>query len=110
MQEDKLYYSISETAKKMGVEVSTIRYWENQFNILKPKKNKRGVRLFTRDDLDNIQVIYHLLKEKKMTIEGAKEHLKNYKKETFHKIELLTRLENIHNLLNNIKKHIQCTE
>ena len=72
---EKLYYSIGEVAQKFDVNVSLLRYWEKEFDILKPKKNKKGNRLFTKVDVENIEVIYHLVKERGFTIEGAKKKL-----------------------------------
>lgn len=108
--ERKLYYGIGETAKMFHVEISTIRYWEKQFSILKPKKNKRGVRYFRQTDIENLHIIYHLLKEKGMTIEGAKEYLKNQEATIRNKIKVLAKLEKIYTQLENINKQIVCTE
>jgi len=69
---DKLYYSIGEVAKAFGVNASLIRYWEQEFPIIKPKKNKKGNRYFTPEDLKNLQIIYHLVKEKGYTLDGAR--------------------------------------
>ncbi len=69
---DKLYYSIGEVAKAFNVNASLIRYWEQQFPIIKPKKNKKGNRYFTPEDLKNLQIIYHLVKEKGYTLDGAR--------------------------------------
>lgn len=69
---DKLYYSIGEVAKAFDVNTSLIRYWEKEFPIIKPKKNKKGNRYFTPDDLKNLQMIYHLVKEKGYTLDGAR--------------------------------------
>lgn len=72
---EKLYYSIGEVSKMLDVPVSTVRFWENEFDILNPMKNKKGNRMFTSADLKNLQVIHRLLKEERMTIEGAKKKL-----------------------------------
>ncbi len=72
----KLYYSIGEVAKLFEVNTSLIRFWEKEFDILKPKKNKKGNRLFTKDDLGNLKKIFVLVKEKGFTLEGAKKELK----------------------------------
>jgi DNA-binding transcriptional MerR regulator len=72
----KLYYSIGEVAKIFEVNTSLIRFWEKEFDILKPKKNKKGNRLFTKDDLENLKRIFVLVKEKGFTLEGAKKELK----------------------------------
>ncbi|WP_312079002.1 MerR family transcriptional regulator [Chryseobacterium sp.] len=69
---DKLYYSIGEVAKAFDVNASLIRYWEQEFPIIKPKKNKKGNRYFTPEDIKNLQIIYHLVKEKGYTLDGAK--------------------------------------
>ena len=69
---DKLYYSIGEVAKAFNVNTSLIRYWEQEFPIIKPKKNKKGNRYFTPEDIKNLQIIYHLVKEKGYTLDGAK--------------------------------------
>lgn len=69
---DKLYYSIGEVARAFDVNTSLIRYWEQEFPIIKPKKNKKGNRYFTPEDIKNLQIIYHLVKEKGYTLDGAK--------------------------------------
>jgi len=80
----KLYYSIGEVAEMFGVNASLIRFWEKEFAIIKPKKNKKGNRLFTKKDIENLQRIYHLVKEKGFTLEGAKQELK--KKDSEHEV------------------------
>ena len=72
----KLYYSIGEVAKMFDVKTSLIRFWEKEFDIIKPKKNKKGNRLFTQEDVDNFHIIYHLVKERGFTLQGAKLKLK----------------------------------
>ena len=72
----KLYYTIGEVAQKFNVNASLIRFWEKEFDILKPKKNKKGNRLFSRADLNNFQLIFHMVKEQGLTLQGAKEKLK----------------------------------
>ena len=69
---DKLYYSIGEVAKAFDVNASLIRYWEQEFPIIRPKKNKKGNRYFTPEDIQNLQMIYHLVKEKGYTLDGAR--------------------------------------
>lgn len=76
-EEKKMYYSIGEVADKYGVNTSLIRFWEKEFSILKPHKNKKGNRLFTQKDLDNIDKIYELVKVKGLTLTGAKKALRN---------------------------------
>ncbi|KEY19921.1 MerR family transcriptional regulator [Kaistella antarctica] len=69
---DKLYYSIGEVSKAFDVNASLIRYWEKEFPIIKPKKNKKGNRYFTPEDIKNLKIIYHLVKEKGYTLDGAR--------------------------------------
>lgn len=73
---EKLYYSIGEVAEMFGVSKSLIRFWETEFDILKPRKNQKGNRLFTKKDIDNLKIIYHLVKEKGFTLDGARKKLK----------------------------------
>ena len=75
----KQYYSIGDVATMFKENTSLIRYWENEFSILKPKKNKKGDRFFRPEDVKNLKMIYHLLRKRKYTIDGAKEFLKNNK-------------------------------
>jgi DNA-binding transcriptional MerR regulator len=90
----KSYYSIGTVSDMFKVNGSLIRFWENEFDILKPKKNSKGDRFFRPEDVKNLRLIYHLLRERKYTIEGAKEFLKNNKKadEKFALIESLKKL------------------
>ena len=91
----KMYYSIGKVAEMFKVNQSLIRLWENEFDILKPKKNGKGDRLFRPEDIKNIQLIYHLTRERKYTMQGAKEFLKNSKTadEKFVMIESLKKLK-----------------
>ena len=73
---EKLYYNIGEVAKAFKVNPSLIRFWDKEFDILKPKKNAKGNRKFRQEDIENLKLIYHLVKEKGYTLEGAKSHLK----------------------------------
>lgn len=90
----KLYYTMSEVAGMFKVNQSLIRFWENEFEILKPRKNGKGDRLFRPEDVKNLKLIYHLLRDRKYTIEGAREFLKNNKRadEKFAMIESLKKL------------------
>jgi DNA-binding transcriptional MerR regulator len=91
----KMYYSIGEVATWFKVNPSLLRLWENEFDVLKPKKNGKGDRLFRPEDVKNIQLIHHLTREKKYTLEGAKDFFKNNKKaeEKFVTIEALKKLK-----------------
>jgi DNA-binding transcriptional MerR regulator len=96
---EKLYYSIGEVAQMFQVNTSLIRFWEKEFDIIKPKKNKKGNRLFTQKDIDNFHIIYHLVKEKGMTLKGAKKKMKENKEDTEHNFEIVRSLENIKEML-----------
>jgi DNA-binding transcriptional MerR regulator len=103
---DKRYYSIGEVAKAFGVNASLIRFWDSEFDILKPKKNAKGNRMFTPEDVKNLQLIFHLVKERGFTLEGAKTHLKEGQKKTLDKFDIITKLEGIKLELINIKSHL----
>jgi len=103
---DKRYYKIGEVAKAFDVNTSLIRFWENEFDVLKPKKNKKGNRLFTPEDLENLKMIYFLVKEKGFTLEGAKKKLKENPDEIFSKHKIIMRLEDIKNELIAIKNQL----
>ena len=96
---EKLFYPIGEVAKMFNVSVSSIRYWEKEFDILKPKKNKKGNRMFTKKDVDNLRIIYHLIKERGFTLEGAKKKLRENKADTIDNIEIINHLKNIRKFL-----------
>ncbi len=83
----KLYYTIGELSEMFDVNASLIRFWEKEFDIIKPKKNKKGNRLFTSEDIDNFKVIYNLVKEQGLTLEGAKKYLKENRKEVKHELK-----------------------
>ena len=104
---EKIYFSIGEVADLMNVNPSHIRYWENKFDILKPYKNKKGNRLFTKVDIENIKLINYLVKTRGMTIKGAQKKLKENKEETFNNFEIVDRLQNIRAELIDIKNAIE---
>ncbi len=99
----KLYYTIGEVSNIFNVNASLIRYWEKEFQIIKPKKNKKGNRLFTQKDIDNFHLIYHLVKERGMTLKGAKMKLKENKDDTLNNFEVVKTLKNIRKMLVDIK-------
>lgn len=103
---DKRYYSIGELAKAFDVNASLIRFWDKEFDILKPKKNAKGNRMFTPEDVKNLQLIYHLVKERGFTLDGAKTHLKEGQKKTLDKFEIVNKLEAIKQQLTNIKNQL----
>jgi len=101
---EKLYYSIGEVAAMFSVNTSLIRYWEKEFDIIKPKKNKKGNRFFTKADIENFHLIYHLVKERGMTLSGAKLKLKENKEDTQNNFEVVSRLKEIKDLLLEMKE------
>jgi len=105
-QVEKLYYSIGEVAKMFNVNTSLIRFWEKEFDIIKPKKNKKGNRFFTKQDIDNLHIIYHLVKEKGMTLSGVKKKLKENKEDAVNNFEVIKSLNQIKNLLLEIKQNL----
>lgn len=102
----KLYYSIGEVAKMFEVNNSLIRFWEKEFDILKPKKNAKGNRLFTQKDVDNLKVIYHLVKERGYTLEGAKKKLRENKGDTIQNEEIVERLKDIRSFLVELRDNL----
>lgn len=103
---EKLYYSIGEVSKAFGVNNSLIRFWEKEFDVLQPKKNAKGNRKFTPQDIKNLELIYHLVKERGFTLEGAKTHLKEDKKETLTNFDIIRKLENVKAQLLELKKNL----
>ena len=105
--EKKLYYSIGEISKFLNVNSSLIRYWEKEFDIIRPKKNSKGNRIFTQNDLDNIKLIYHLLKEKKFTIDGAKKKIRENKFGVKKNFEIIQNLQKIKYQLEEIRNELK---
>lgn len=103
---EKLFYSISETAKILDVNISLIRFWEKEFSILKPKKNKKGNRLFTKKDLENLQIIYHLVKERGFTLNGAKKKLRENKSDSIDNISIVKHLKDIRKFLVELRERV----
>ena len=102
----KLFYKIGEVAKEFNVNVSLIRFWEKEFDILKPKKNKKGNRLFRKKDLENLKIIYHLLKERGFTIEGAKKKLRENKEDTTDNLRIINHLQEIRTFLVKLREEL----
>ena len=102
----KIYYSIGEVATIFDVNKSLIRFWEKEFSIIKPKKNKKGNRYFTEKDIENFKIIFHLVKERGYTLKGAKEKLKGNKEEMIENHEIIKKLNHIKSFLLEIKKEL----
>jgi len=103
---EKRYYTIGEVAKTFQVNTSLLRFWEKEFKEIQPKKKSSGVRKYTPQDIQNIKLIFHLLKEKGMTIESAKNHLKNSKSSEENKMDVLKKLEHIKKELENLRDNL----
>lgn len=103
---EKRYYGIGEVAKAFKVNTSLIRFWETEFDILKPKKNAKGNRKFTQEDIKNLKFIYHLVKVRGFTLDGAKTYLKENKQEALNQFEIISKLEAIKAQLLKIKSQL----
>ena len=103
---EKKYFSIGEVATMFKVAPSLIRYWEGEFDIIRPKKDKKGNRRYTKEDIQKIRYVYHLVKERGFTLEGAKTHLKEGQKKTLDKFEIISKLETVKAQLLNIKNQL----
>lgn len=100
---EKRYYSIGEVAEMMEVNTSLVRFWEKEFDILQPKRNRKGNRLFTQKDLANLKLIYHLVKERGFTLDGAKTKLRENRSDTARTADVVERLKTIRQALMDIK-------
>ncbi|MBE6188191.1 MAG: MerR family transcriptional regulator [Rikenellaceae bacterium] len=100
--DDKIFYTMGEVAEMFDVNASLIRYWGTQFSCLKPQRNKKGNRLFSKSDIETLKLIYHYVKERGMTLEGAKRALRgdrSQKPEANANVELLERLQSLRTML-----------
>lgn len=95
----KIYYTIGEVAGMFNVNTSLIRFWEQEFDIIKPKKNKKGNRLFSKSDVDNFHLIYNLVKERGYTLEGAKKKLRENREDALKSAEVVRSLKEIRTFL-----------
>lgn len=102
----KLYFTIGEVAQIFNVNVSFIRYWDSQFDIIKPTKNKKGNRIFSREDIENFKIIFYLVKEKGMTLEGANTEILNNVERLRKRIDISERLKRIKEQLEEIKSYM----
>jgi len=102
----KLFYSISEVSAMFGVNASLIRFWEKEFDIIKPRKNAKGNRLFTRKDIDNIALIHHYVKERRLTLEGARQKIKENRSDAEHNFQIVQTLKNVRAMLVELKDNL----
>ncbi len=100
---EKLFYTIGEVAAMFDVNTSLIRFWEKEFDIIKPQRNKKGNRLFTKLDVENFYIIYHLVKERGLTLDGARKKMKENREDTINNFEVIQSLENIKSMLLEVK-------
>ena len=103
---EKKYFSIGEVAKDLGEATSLIRFWETQFDFIKPKKNKKGNRKYTQDDLKKIKLVHHLVKEKGYTLQGAQDHIKSSSNSIHDNSEMIASLQKIKGFLEDMKSQL----
>ena len=103
---EKLYYSIGETSKMFDLPVSTLRYWENEFDMIKPRKNKKGDRFFSKNDINIIRTIHYLTKVKGYTLKGAKEAMKSNFVEEAENAAIIESLTKIKEMLLQIRDNL----
>ena len=106
VSDSKLYYSISEVATMFNVNASLIRFWEKEFDIIKPRKNAKGNRLFTQQDIDSIALIHHYVKERRLTLEGARQKIKENRNDAEHSFQVVQSLKKIRAMLLEIKDNL----
>lgn len=104
--DSKLYYSIGEVAEMMNVNASLIRFWEKEFDIIQPQKNKKGNRLFTAKDIENLKLIHYLVKERGFTLQGARQKLKDGKSAVERESEIADRLKKVREFLLDLKGNL----
>ncbi len=107
---EKKYYTIGEVADMFKIATSNIRFWESEFDILKPKKNKKGNRQYTKEDIENIKLVYHLVKEKGYTLQGAKDIIKADAQKARDRSEAIKSLEKVKDFLIDLKKKLDRQE
>ncbi len=105
-EDEKLFYSIGEVSRMFNVNSSLIRFWEKEFDIIKPHKNKKGNRLFTQEDLDNLKIIFNLVKERGFTLQGAKNKLKEDKSNSKSSTEITQSLSRLRGYLVELREQL----
>ena len=106
LPEGKFYYSISEVSDYFGVTHATLRHWEASFDCISPRKTSRGDRIYSANDIEDIRLIYTLLKEQKYTIKGAQEYLKTSRRSLTNRLTALSTLRAVRNELEKLKKSL----
>jgi DNA-binding transcriptional MerR regulator len=103
---EKLYYSIGEVAEMLGTSRSQLRFWEKEFDVLRPKKNEKGNRRFTAEDIQTLKMIRHLVKDKGYTLQGANEKIKLNRELDRKRINVIDTLKNLKSFLTEIKDRL----
>ncbi|MCC6385400.1 MAG: MerR family transcriptional regulator [Bacteroidia bacterium] len=103
---EKIFWSVTEVAEMLGVNESHIRYWDKEFDIIKPVRNKKGIRFFTKEDIQNFRHIYHLVKEKGYTLEGAKKMMKFKRKDLENTVDVRETLTSLRDFLIEVKESL----
>ncbi|MGM9475855.1 MerR family transcriptional regulator [Pedobacter sp. GSP4] len=103
---NKMYYTMGEVTEMFNVNASQIRFYEKEFDILQPKKNKKGNRLFTPEDIENLKIIFNLVDEKGFTLKGAKDYLKNNKTGVKENQKIIDSLEKLKGFLVNLAQEL----
>lgn len=106
IKKKKLFYSIGEVAEMLGEQTSAVRYWEKEFDIIKPQKNKKGNRMFTAEDVENLQMIHYLLKEKGMTVAGVRKKMSENPDDVRKNHEVIQALKEIRSILLDMRESL----
>ncbi|WP_455498560.1 MerR family transcriptional regulator [Coprobacter sp.] len=105
-KQKRIYYTIGEVSEYFGVNESTLRYWEDEFDIISPRRSARGVRFYNREDINNVRLVYYLLKEKGLTLAGAKKQLKENRDGVIKSNDIISRLRDIRKELCGIRDEL----
>lgn len=105
-KQKRIYYTIGDVAEYFGVNESTLRYWEDEFDIITPRRSSRGVRFYNQEDIDNVRLVYYLLKEKGLTLAGAKKRLKENRSGVILSNEIISRLKSVREELCGIRDEL----
>ncbi len=103
---EKYFFSIGEVADMFGVNPSLIRFWEKEFSNIKPQKNNKGNRMYTKEAIEEIRIVYHLVKDRGMTLKGAQQKIKENREDVIQEQEILKRLYSIREVLEEIKNEL----
>ena len=105
-KQKRIYYTIGGVAEYFGVNESTLRYWEDEFDIITPRRSSRGVRFYNQEDIDNVRLVYYLLKEKGLTLAGAKKQLRENRSGVIRSNEIISRLKSVREELCGIRNEL----